>query len=131
LREFDVSPPDAGLPARALSGGNQQKLILARELGREDAALVVAEQPTRGLDLRATEFVTHRLRQFRHHGGGVLLLSTDLDELFALADRIAVLFAGRLVAQAPVATTSREKVGEWMVGTGLTPFRTPENLGAA
>jgi len=71
VREFEVQPPDAALPARALSGGNQQKLILARELGREDAALVIAEQPTRGLDFRATEFVYNRLRAFRSAGGGV------------------------------------------------------------
>jgi simple sugar transport system ATP-binding protein len=129
LREFEVNPPDAALPARALSGGNQQKLILAREMGREDAALLIVEQPTRGLDIRATEFVYNRLRAFRRGGGGVLLISTDLDELFALSDRIAVLFSGAVAAQALTSATNRDQVGEWMVGTGIPSFRTPEELG--
>jgi simple sugar transport system ATP-binding protein len=132
LREFEVQPPDPVLMAGALSGGNQQKLMLARELGREDAALVIAEQPTRGLDIRATEFVANRLRAFRNHGGGVLLLSVDLDELFALADWIAVMFAGMIVALAPVSTTTREQVGEWMVGVevaGPASRREPRPVG--
>jgi simple sugar transport system ATP-binding protein len=116
LREFEVQPPDPDLAARALSGGNQQKLILARELGREDAALVIVEQPTRGLDIRATEFVYQRLRAFRNAGGSALLISTVLDELFALSDWIAVLLSGSVVAYAPVGSTTREQVGEWMVG---------------
>jgi len=129
LREFEVHPPDARLAARALSGGNQQKLSLARELGREDAALVIAEQPTRGLDVRATAFVGNRLRAFRHAGGAVLLLSADLDELFALSDRIVVLYSGAVVAQALVATTTREQVGDWMVGTRLPVSPRPVLLG--
>ena len=91
IEQFDIraAPHD---PMRTLSGGNMQKVLLARALSRQPVALVVA-QPTRGLDVGACNYVYDQLRAVRDRGGGVLLVSEDLDELLALADRIVVLFS--------------------------------------
>src|SRR5207247_2842129 len=100
LDRFDVrpvAPSTLGLPARALSGGNQQKLVLARELSREPRVLVAA-QPTRGVDIGAIERIHRELDAARRAGAAVLLVSAELDELLALADRIAVLYRGRVAA---------------------------------
>jgi simple sugar transport system ATP-binding protein len=117
LDRFDVraGPAGAGLPARALSGGNQQKFVVARELAGDDAGppeLVVAENPTRGLDVRATVAVHARLREARSAGAAVVVYSSDLDEVLALADRVLVVYDGH-VRPAP---TEREAVGRAMLG---------------
>ena len=95
LKEHDVRAPDASLPVSALSGGNQQKVILARELDR-NPRLVVAINPTRGLDVGAALFVHEELRAVCEQGGAVLLISTDLDEILTYASRVAVMNGGRL-----------------------------------
>jgi simple sugar transport system ATP-binding protein len=121
LREHDVRPPDPSLPARALSGGNQQKLVLLRALcgGGELPRVLVAAQPTRGVDLGAIESIQRALLKARDRGCAILLLSTDLDELRALCDRIAVMYRGQIIAElnnAEAAPASREQLGELMAG---------------
>ncbi|MGD2126433.1 MAG: ABC transporter ATP-binding protein [Desulfobacteraceae bacterium] len=100
---------------KSLSGGNLQKVMLARELAGEPA-LVVASQPTRGLDVGAMEYIHQRLLEERERGAGILLLSEDLDEIFALSDRIAVLFEGEIMGEVAVEEASREQIGLWMTG---------------
>jgi simple sugar transport system ATP-binding protein len=107
IRAFDVRCPGPDAPIRLLSGGNIQKLLLARAL-QGAPRLILANQPTRGLDIGATEDVRRRLKQAAAEGAGVLLISEDLDELMALAHRIAVLHAGRLT---PAVETGRLDVG--------------------
>jgi simple sugar transport system ATP-binding protein len=114
IEQYDIRA-DPGDPIRSLSGGNVQKVLLARALAREPAALVVA-QPTRGLDVGAAAYVHDQLRAVRDRGGGVLLVSEDLDELFALSDRLVVLFSGRVIGELPTADVTAEAVGLLMTG---------------
>ena len=111
LHAFDVRARGADDSARSLSGGNQQKLVLARELG-DAPALVVAENPTRGLDIRATRDVHRRLREAAAAGAGVVVHSSDLDEVIALADRVVVMHAGALRA----VVGGRDEIGRAMLG---------------
>ena len=116
IRAFDVRPPDPRARAGALSGGNQQSLVVARELrGGAPPRLVVAVHPTRGLDQRARERVHEALRAVREAGAAALLVSLDLDELRALCDRILVLFEGRKTGEAPP-DASDERLGRMMLG---------------
>jgi simple sugar transport system ATP-binding protein len=117
IRAFDIRPADPSLPARALSGGNQQKVVVAREMGRP-FHLLLAAQPTRGVDVGAIEFIHQRLREARDEGKAILLVSADLTEVLALADRIAVMFEGRIVALLPRAEASKELLGRYMTGAG-------------
>jgi len=112
LREYEVVAPGPRAPASTLSGGNQQKLVLARELSR-GPRVIVAENPTRGLDLRATAAIHHRLRQASARGAAVLVYCSDLDELLSLADRCVVVARGALLEVPPEA--SRYQIGEMMV----------------
>jgi len=114
VAEFDIRAQSAKDPASSLSGGNKQKVVLARELSRP-VKLVVASQPTRGLDVGSIEFVHERIIAERDSGRAVLLFSTELDEVSALADRIAVMYRGEFIAIVP-ATTSREDLGLLMAG---------------
>ena len=114
IKEFDIRAQSANDPASSLSGGNKQKVVLARELSRP-VELVVVCQPTRGLDVGSIEFVHQRLISERDSGRAVLLFSTELDEVFALADRIAIMYRGEIIAIVP-ATASREEVGLYMAG---------------
>ena len=95
IAEFDIRAVSAATPAGTLSGGNQQKVILARELGREHKVLI-ASQPTRGLDVGSIEFVHRRIVRQRDRGVAVVIVSSELDEIYALADRIAVIYEGRI-----------------------------------
>lgn len=113
-REFDIRTPSVSLPVSSLSGGNQQKVVLARELSR-DLSVLVASQPTRGVDVGAIEFLHQRLVAERDKGTAVLIVSTELDEIEALADRIAVMYRGRIVGVVP-AGTPREVLGLMMAG---------------
>ncbi|MET0186908.1 MAG: ABC transporter ATP-binding protein, partial [Achromobacter sp.] len=113
--QFDVRAASLDVRSRSLSGGNMQKLILGRALSREPR-LIVADQPTWGLDVGAVAYVRERLLAARERGAGILLVSEDLDEIFALADRIAVLCAGRLVADRPVGDWTPATVGLAMTG---------------
>jgi simple sugar transport system ATP-binding protein len=112
--EFDVRTPSSQTPVGRLSGGNQQKVVLARELSR-DLKLLVASQPTRGVDVGSIEFIHERIVAVRDSGVPVLIISTELDEVTALADRIAVMYRGRIVDIVP-ADTPRTKLGELMAG---------------
>lgn len=115
MRRFDIRAPSARVAAATLSGGNLQRVVAARELAGEPIVLV-ASQPTRGLDIAATRFIHEQLLAVRDHGGGVLLVSADLDEILALADRIAVIFSGRIIGEMPAAQASRERLGLLMAG---------------
>jgi general nucleoside transport system ATP-binding protein len=114
IAEFDVRTPSETVPARSLSGGNQQKVIVAREFS-SDPAVLVAAQPTRGVDIGAIEFIHRRLIEQRDAGKAVLLVSAELDEIRSLSDRIAVMYEGRIVdIVSPEAT--EEQLGILMTG---------------
>ncbi len=113
---FDVRTWTVEQPVSTLSGGNQQKVIVAREFSRP-IELLVASQPTRGLDVGSIEYIHERIVQKRDEGVAVLIVSVELDEVFALADRIAVMYAGRIVGLLPAATAVREQVGLLMAGS--------------
>jgi simple sugar transport system ATP-binding protein len=115
LGRFDVRGGRPETPAASLSGGNQQKCVLAREIDR-GPALLVAAQPTRGLDVGSIEFVHARLREQRDAGRAVLLVSFELDEIMALADRILVVYEGRVVLERPGGEATREELGIAMTG---------------
>jgi general nucleoside transport system ATP-binding protein len=100
VEQFDVRTTSVDTAAGTLSGGNQQKVILARELGR-DLRLLVASQPTRGLDVGSIEFVHKRIIEERDKGVAVVIISAELDEIYALADRIAVMYEGRITGFRP------------------------------
>jgi simple sugar transport system ATP-binding protein len=103
--------------AKTLSGGNLQKLLLARALARDPVVLVV-HQPTRGLDIAATEEVHARLLALRDRGVAILLISDDLDEVLALSDRVAVIYEGRLMGIVPADEVRLEEIGLMMAGVG-------------
>jgi len=140
LAEYDVRPPDPRARAGRLSGGNQQKLVVARELGRAAAAgfkgearrpacALIAAHPTRGVDLGAIDAIHRRLLAARDAGLGILLVSSELSEILALSDRILVLTAGRIVHETSPAATDERALGLWMTGratfidTPLEPSR--------
>ncbi len=119
IPEFDVRTPSASASARSLSGGNQQKIIIAREFA-SDPTVLVAAQPTRGVDIGAIEFIHRRLIEQRDAGKAVLLISAELDEIRSLSDRIAVMYEGRIVdIVSPEA--SEEQLGLLMTGGSLQP----------
>ena len=94
IEEYDIRTANIDIPARSLSGGNQQKVVVARELSK-DPSLIVASQPTRGLDVGAIEFVHRKLREYRDKGAAIVLVSSEIDELLGLSDRIADLYKGQ------------------------------------
>lgn len=116
--EFDVRTPSIILPAQTLSGGNQQKLIVAREFSRP-IKLLVAAQPTRGLDVGSVEYIHRQLVQKRDDGVAVLLVSAELDEIMALSDRIVVMYEGRIVGTVDADKVTREELGLMMAGARL------------
>ena len=115
IKGYDIRPPNATLQARALSGGNQQKIVIAREMARPFSVLLAA-QPTRGVDVGAIEFIHAELLRVRKAGKAVLLVSADLVEVLALADRVAVMYVGRIVLIVPRAQASAEVLGPYMTG---------------
>ena len=115
ISSFDIRPPSPVLAARTLSGGNQQKVVVAREMGRSFSVLL-ASQPTRGVDVGAIEFIHERLVRARDHGAGVLLVSSELDEILALSDRILVMYEGRIVAEFARGHVSERDLGLRMGG---------------
>ena len=108
IREFDVRPPNSALPARALSGGNQQKLIIGREFELPPVLLLIA-QPTRGVDIGAIEFIHRKIVALRDSGCAVLLVSAELEEVTALADRLLVLHNGRIAGEVDPARATQER----------------------
>jgi simple sugar transport system ATP-binding protein len=115
IKEFDVRTPSAAVDAGNLSGGNQQKVIVAREFGRQ-VDFVVASQPTRGVDVGSIEFIHERIVEERDRGAAVLIVSTELDEVMALSDRILVMFDGKIVAEKRPEDTSNTELGLYMAG---------------
>lgn len=119
IESFEIKTPSASQTTRTLSGGNLQKIIMARELSGQPR-LIIVHQPTRGLDIAASEYVRRRLIDERDRGTAVLLMSEDLDEIFQLSDRIAVIYDGRIVAVTQPTETTREEVGLHMAGADDT-----------
>ena len=115
VSQFDIRTPSVLTTAGALSGGNQQKVIMARELDRPTRLLIVS-QPTRGLDVGSIEFIHRRIVEARDQGAAVLLISAELDEIMSLSDRIAVMYKGRILETLDGATATREQLGLLMAG---------------
>lgn len=115
IENFDVRPPNPELPARSLSGGNQQKLIIGREFELNPKLLLVS-QPTRGVDIGAIEFIHRKLIDLRDSGSAVLLVSAELEEVTALADRLLVIRKGKIVGEVDPKITSTEEIGLMMTG---------------
>ncbi len=115
MTAFDVRPPDPQLKASGFSGGNQQKIVLAREIEHEPDLLLVG-QPTRGVDIGAIEFIHQRLIRLRDAGSAILLVSVELDEIMALSDRILVMFDGRIMGERHPDDTNAQELGLMMAG---------------
>lgn len=115
IERFDVRPPNAALSARSLSGGNQQKLIIGREFELAPKLLLVS-QPTRGVDIGAIEFIHRKLIELRDSGSAVLLVSAELEEVTALADRLLIIREGKIVGEVDPSVTSKEDIGLMMTG---------------
>jgi ABC-type uncharacterized transport system ATPase subunit len=115
VRQFDVRTPSPYVPAAKLSGGNQQKVIIARELSRS-VQLLIANQPTRGLDVGSIEYIHKTIVEMRDRGGAVVVVSAELDEIMSLADRIAVMYRGQILDILPAAEATREQLGLLMAG---------------
>jgi simple sugar transport system ATP-binding protein len=134
IEEFDVRTGSPATPAGTLSGGNQQKVILAREVGREHKVLI-ASQPTRGLDVGSIEFVHRRIVEQRDHGVAVIIVSSELDEIYALADRIAVMYEGKITGfrdpDVPTAELGRLMAGGADGGHALALGPLPDADGSA
>jgi len=115
ISKYQVKTPSYETLAKSLSGGNIQKVVLARELSRNPRAIIAA-QPTRGLDIGATGYVREQLLEQRRGGTAILLISEDLDEILALSDRIAVLYEGQIMDILPRAEAAPERLGLLMAG---------------
>ena len=115
IERFDIRPPNGWLTAKNFSGGNQQKIVLAREIERDPELLLVG-QPTRGVDIGAIEFIHQRIIALRDSGKAVLLVSVELDEIMSLSDRIAVMFDGKLMGERLPAETDERELGLLMAG---------------
>ncbi len=120
LSEYDVRPPDPDVRAGSLSGGNQQKVVLARELARNPKVLV-ADNPTWGLDVGAIDYVHRRLLEMRARGGAILLLTLDLEELYKLSDRVAVVYRGKVMLESPASTLDEDDLAMAMAGRTIAP----------
>jgi simple sugar transport system ATP-binding protein len=132
VEEFDVRTPGIDVPAAALSGGNQQKLVVGRELSG-DPVLLIASHPTRGVDVGAQALIWDQIKHARAAGLAVLLISADLDELIGLSDTIKVMLRGRLVADADPGTVTPEDLGSAMTGAGTSSaaveeLKTPDDV---
>jgi simple sugar transport system ATP-binding protein len=115
MEAFDVRPRDLDIPARGFSGGNQQKVIIARELQGE-SKLLIAAQPTRGVDVGAIEFIHERILEARDRGAGILLVSSELDEVLSLSDRVLVMYDGKIVASLEREQADEKTLGRLMGG---------------
>jgi ABC-type uncharacterized transport system ATPase subunit len=116
MRDFDIRAPDADVPFASLSGGNQQKAVLARALSLPGLQVLIAAQPTRGLDVGAVEAIYRQIRRACDDGLAVLLISSELDELIAVCSRIAVMYRGRITGECEAAPDQRIRIGAWMAG---------------
>jgi ABC-type uncharacterized transport systems, ATPase components len=119
MARYDVRPPNPRLPARNFSGGNQQKIVVAREMDRAPDLLLVG-QPTRGVDIGAIEFIHKQIIALRDQGKAILLVSVELDEILGLSDRIAVMFDGRIMGERLPDETDENELGLLMAGVTET-----------
>jgi simple sugar transport system ATP-binding protein len=119
MARYDVRPPNPRLPARNFSGGNQQKIVVAREMDRAPDLLLVG-QPTRGVDIGAIEFIHKQIIALRDQGKAILLVSVELDEIIGLSDRIAVMFDGRIMGERLPGQTDQNELGLLMAGVTET-----------
>ncbi|SCE19245.1 simple sugar transport system ATP-binding protein, partial [Streptomyces sp. OspMP-M43] len=126
VREYDVRTPGIEVTAASLSGGNQQKLIVGREMSHAPK-LLIAAHPTRGVDVGAQAQIWDQIREARREGLAVLLISADLDELIGLSDTLRVMYRGRLVADADPATITPEELGSAMTGAATGHLESPED----
>jgi simple sugar transport system ATP-binding protein len=124
IAEFDIRTPSWAAPAGTLSGGNQQKVIVAREFSR-DLKTLVLDQPTRGLDVGSIEFIHKQAIRKRDAGTGILLVSAELDEILELSDRIAVMYRGEIVALVDGKTANKEEIGLLMATGGRAQAEAP------
>jgi ABC-type uncharacterized transport system ATPase subunit len=124
IREFDIRTPSPLTPAGSLSGGNQQRVVVAREFSRP-ITLMIASSPTRGLDVGSIEYIHERIVQLRDRGAAVLIVSTDLDEVLGLGDRIAVMYGGRMEGPFESNQLTREQIGLMMAGASPAPVGPP------
>ena len=115
MERFDVRPPDPNLSAKSFSGGNQQKIVLAREIERNPDLLLIG-QPTRGVDIGAIEFIHQRIIELRDAGKAILLVSVELEEILSLSDRIAVMFDGQIMGERLPQETDEKELGLLMAG---------------
>ena len=115
MARFDVRPPDPGLAAKSFSGGNQQKIVLAREIERNPDLLLIG-QPTRGVDIGAIEFIHQQIVALRDQGKAILLVSVELEEILSLSDRIAVMFDGKMMGERMPENTDEKELGLLMAG---------------
>ena len=115
MARFDVRPPDPKLEAKNFSGGNQQKIVLAREIERNPDLLLIG-QPTRGVDIGAIEFIHQQIVALRDQGKAILLVSVELEEILSLSDRIAVMFDGRIMGMRDPDKTDEKELGLLMAG---------------
>jgi ABC-type uncharacterized transport system ATPase subunit len=116
VEQFDVRTPSVEVKAGNLSGGNQQKVIVAREFGRPNVALAIASQPTRGLDVGSIEYIHGQIVAQRDQGAAILIVSSELDEVMALSDRLLVMYRGKVVAELDPEKVSPADVGLYMAG---------------
>jgi simple sugar transport system ATP-binding protein len=117
-----VVTPSSEIPAKTLSGGNLQKLILARVLA-QDPKILIASEPTRGLDVGATEYIRRKLLECKKRGAAILLISEDLEEILTLSDRIAVMYMGKVMGIIPARKAKIEQIGLMMAGTPLSKIK--------
>jgi ABC-type uncharacterized transport system ATPase subunit len=122
VTDYDIRPGDGALPTSAFSGGNQQKIVLARELDRNPDLLLVG-QPTRGVDIGAIEFIHRRLVALRDAGKAILLVSVELDEILALSDRVLVMHDGQILGDVPQAAATERSIGLLMAGVREAPAK--------
>jgi simple sugar transport system ATP-binding protein len=115
IEKFDIRPANPVNPTSALSGGNAQKVVVAREVDA-GGELLIAAQPSRGVDIGAVEFIQSILNEEKAKGKGILLVSADLEEIFRLSDRIVVMYEGRITGSMPTEEATQEKVGLLMMG---------------
>ena len=130
IEEYDIRPPVASQPARSLSGGNQQKIVVGREF-TQDPSLLICAQPTRGVDVGAIEFIHKQVIAQRDRGAAVLLVSAELDEILSLSDRIAVMYNGQIVSVMSREEVTEHKLGFLMLGGRLEDYRAGEVNGHA
>jgi ABC-type uncharacterized transport system ATPase subunit len=127
VTEFDVRTPSTSVPAGTLSGGNQQKIVVAREFGRE-LKLLVLDQPTRGLDVGSVEFIHSETIARRKTGTAILLVSAELDEVLELSDRIGVIYRGELVAVVDARSADKEEIGLLMATGGKVSLEATKSM---